>query len=168
MNTKIAAAALAALLASVPAAAAETKSAPAAPAAPAPAAPAARRSIMTFFQHLREALEESAVSHERKHTRFGNVAAVRGADQSSSLSDPDRTTLKGDAATRRERRGLAEDAEIKAAVDLILAGKTAKGIEALEAFKTAHPKSRRLPKVDEALAQAKQLEAEGSKGEKVQ
>ncbi len=150
MSAKTTAAALAALLLAGPVLAAE---------APAPA-PTSRESILTFFRHLRDALSQTAVNAQRKPSRFGSVAAVRGADQSSSLSDPDKTTLKGDAASRRERRALAEDAEMKKGVDLILAGKLDDGIKALEAFKTGHPKSRRLAKVDEALAQAQALKGE--------
>lgn len=122
-------------------------------------APTAKESIMTFFRHLKESLEQSAVQGERKHNRVGSVAAVRGADQTSSLADPDEPILKGDARSKREKAEMAEDAEFGSAVDLVLAGKTDDGVKALEAFKEKHPKSRNLDKVQKAIAQAKSLES---------
>lgn len=153
MNHKILTAALAALLLAGPVRAEEAKP-----------APAARDSIMTFFKHLKESLAQSAVQTERKKSarRSGSVAAVRGASQSSSLSDPNEPSLKGDARSKKERLAMAEDAEFAKGVDLILAGKTDEGVKALEAFKVKHPKSRSLDKVQQAIDQAKALKAEGS------
>jgi len=120
-------------------------------------APTAKESVMTFFRHLKESLSQSAVQGERKHNRVGSVAAVRGADQSSPLADPNETTLKGDARSKRDKAQLAEDAEFSKAVELVLAGKTQDGVRALEAFKAQHPKSRSLAKVDQAIDEAKGL-----------
>lgn len=127
--------------------------------APAPA-PAPTESVMTFFRHLKESLSQSAVRRERKKNRVGSVAAVRGADQSSSLADPDEPTLKGDVRSRRLKAAAAEDAEFAKGVDLILAGKTAEGVQALEAFKAKHPKSRSLDQVKMALDRAQSLDAD--------
>ncbi|MDE2141304.1 MAG: hypothetical protein KGJ84_02685 [Elusimicrobia bacterium] len=123
--------------------------------------PAATDSIMTFFRHLRESLSQSAVQAERKKSgrRSGSVAAVRGASQASSLGDPNETTLKGDVRSRKDKLVMAEDAEFAKGVDLILAGKTGEGVKALEDFKTAHPKSRELAKVQDAIDRAKGLPA---------
>lgn len=146
MMIKLMTAALAALLLAGSAAAQDAKP-----------APTARESFMTFFRHLKETLSESAVQGERKHNRVGSVAAVRGADQSSSLADPDETVLMGDSRSRKEKIALAEDAEFAKAVDLVIGGKTEDGIKALEAFEAKHPKSRSLDKVRQAIDQAKGL-----------
>ena len=136
--------------------------------------------FVTFFKHLKESLSQSAVAAERKKGRGGSVAAVRGANQSSPLADPDRTTLKGDAASARLKRQAAEDLEFEKAVDLVLAGKTAEGAKALEVFKAKHPKSMSVRRVDEALEQLKAMQAsaapaakapekaEAAKGEKAE
>jgi hypothetical protein len=145
MNAKIAAAALAALLMSGSARAQDKP------------APSARESVMTFFRHLKESLSQSAVQGERKKNRVGSVAAVRGADQTSSLGDPNAPVLKGDARSKKEKSAMAEDAEFAKAVDLVIAGRTDDGIKALEDFKTKHPKSHDLAKVQEAIDQAKAL-----------
>lgn len=151
MSMKIATAALAALLLAGSVRADDGKP-----------APTARESIMTFFRHLKESLAESAVRGERKRNRVGTVAAVRGADQSSPLADPNEPVLMGDARSKKDKLQLAEDAEFSKAVDLVLAGRTDDGIAALEAFKTAHPKSHSLDKVQQAIDQAKALNAKKS------
>lgn len=119
----------------------------------------AKQSIMTFFKHLKESLSSSAVSGERKKGHVGAVAAVRGADQKSSLADPDEPVLKGDPRSKREKASAAEDAEFAAAVELILQNKADEGVKALETFKAKHPKSRNIAKVQEAIDQAKVLTA---------
>src|SRR5580704_15451754 len=105
MNARILSAALAALLL---ASSARAEDKP---------APTARESVMTFFRHLKESLAQSAVQGERKKSRIGSVAAVRGADQSSSLSDPNEPVLKGDARSKKNKAAMAEDAEFAKAVD---------------------------------------------------
>ena len=145
MNMKIAAAALAALMLSGPVRA-DNKP-----------APTTRDSVLTFFRHLKESLSQSAVQGERKKNRSGSVAAVRGADQSSPLADPNEPVLKGDARSKKDKAAMAEDAEFAKAVDLILAGKNGDGIKSLEEFKTRHPKSHSLVKVQRAIDQAKSL-----------
>ncbi|MFI5363361.1 MAG: hypothetical protein ACHQ49_15445 [Elusimicrobiota bacterium] len=148
MNMKIASAALAALLLAGGARAEDAKP-----------APSPKDSIMTFFQHLKESLSQSAVSGQRKHNQVGSVAAVRGADQSSPLADPNEPVLLGDARAKKDKAAMAEDAEISAAVDSVLAGRIDEGMAALQAFQAAHPKSRSLPKVAQAIEQAKGLAA---------
>ena len=148
MNMKITTAALAALLLAGSVRAEDAKP-----------APTAKESVMTFFRHLKESLAQSAVQGERKHNRVGSVAAVRGADQSSPLADPNEPVLKGDARSKKGKLAMAEDAEFAAAVDLVLAGKTDDGVKALEAFKTKHPKSHSLAKVQQAIEEAKGMSA---------
>jgi hypothetical protein len=147
MNSKFSCAALAALLLAAPALA-DDKPAP---------APTARESVMTFFKHLKEALSTSAVQGERKRAHGASVAAVRGAGQASPLADPNEPVLIGDARSKRDKALMAEDAEFAKAVDLILAGKTADGVKSLEQFKTSHPKSRSLDRVQQAINEAKLL-----------
>ena len=148
MNMKIATAALAALLLAGPVRADDKP------------APTVRESAMTFFRHLKESLTQSAVQSQRKKNRVGSVAAVRGADQSSSpLGDPNEPVIKGDSRSRKEKLAQAEDAEFSKGVDLILTGKNDEGVAALEDFKTKHPKSRRLDKVQQAIAPAKAADA---------
>jgi hypothetical protein len=125
-------------------------------------APTAKESVMTFFRHLKESLQESAVQGQRKHNKVGSVAAVRGENQVSSLADPNEPALKGDARSRKEKLAKAEDAEFAKAVDLILAGKSEDGVKALEEFKTKYPKSRSLDKVQEAIDAAKGMGAQKS------
>jgi len=149
MRTEIAAAALAALLLAGAARAEDPKP-----------APTTKQSILTFFKHLKESLSQSAVSGERKKGRAGAVAAVRGADQKSSLADPDAPVLKGDPRSKKEKAAAAEDAEFAAAVDLVLQSKIDAGVKALEEFKAKHPKSRNLGKAQEAIDQAKALAGE--------
>jgi hypothetical protein len=151
MSMKITTAALAALLLASSVRAEDAKP-----------APTARDSFMTFFRHLKESLAQSAVQGERKHNRVGSVAAVRGADQSSPLADPNEPVLKGDARSKRDKAAKLEDAEFAKAVDLVLAGKTDDGVQALEAFKTAHPKARNLDKVQQAIDAVKALSAQKS------
>lgn len=122
-------------------------------------APTARESVMTFFRHLKESLSQSAVQGQRKKSRVGSVAAVRGADQASPLADPNEPVLKGDARSKKDKIAMAEDAEFAKAVDLVIAGKTDEGVKALEDFKGKHPKSRSLDKVQQAIDQAKALNA---------
>ena len=120
-------------------------------------APTAKESVMTFFRHLKESLAQSALQGERKHNRVGSVAAVRGADQSSPLADPNEPVLKGDSRSKKDKAAMAEDAEFAKAVDLVIAGKIDDGVKALEAFKAQHPKSRNLAKLQQAIDQAKGL-----------
>ena len=126
------------------------------------AKPTPKESVMTFFRHLKESLAQSAVQGERKHNRVGSVAAVRGADQASPLADPNEPVLKGDARSKKDKAAQLEDAEFAKAVDFVLAGKTDDGVKALEAFKTKHPKSRSLDKVQQALDATKALLAQKS------
>jgi hypothetical protein len=149
MTMKITTAALAALLLAGSVRAADSKP-----------APTAKESVMTFFRHLKDSLSQSAVQGERKHNRVGSVAAVRGADQSSPLADPNEPVLKGDARSKKDKVAMAEDAEFGKAVDLVIAGKTDEGIQALQEFKTKHPKSHDLDKVQQAIDQAKALTAQ--------
>ena len=125
-------------------------------------APTAKESVMTFFRHLKDSLSQSAVQGERKHNRVGSVAAVRGTDQSSAVADPNEPVLIGDARSKKNKAAMAEDAEFAKAVDLILSGKPDDGANALESFKTKHPKSRNLDKVQQAIDQAKGLLAQKS------
>ena len=125
-------------------------------------APTAQESVMTFFRHLKESLAQSAVQGQRKHNRVGSVAAVRGADQSSPLADPNEPALKGDARSKKDKIAMAEDAEFAKAVDLVLAGKIDDGVKALEAFKVKHPKSHSLDKVQQAVDEVKGLGAQKS------
>lgn len=145
MNARIAVAVLAALLAAAPSRAEDKP------------APTTKESIMTFFKHLKDSLSQSAVQAERKRGRVGAVAAVRGADQSSSLADPNEPALKGDLRAKKAKLAAAEDAEFAKAVDLVLAGKPDEGVKALEEFKSKHPKSRNLDKVQQAIDEAKTL-----------
>ena len=115
---------------------------------------------MTFFQHLKESLTQSAVQGQRKRNRVGSVAAVRGAPQDSPLADPNEPVLKGDARSKKDKIAMAEDAEIEKAVDLVLTGKTDDGVKALEAFKSKHPKSHNLDKVQQAIEVAKGMGAQ--------
>jgi hypothetical protein len=149
MRTKILIAALAALLLAGPVRAEDAKPA------------SSTDSIMTFFKHMKEALAQSAVKNERKKGTHlnGNVAAVRGKDQSSALGDPNETLIKGDSRSKKEKAGMAEDAEMSKGVDLILAGKIDEGVKSLEDFKAAHPKSRNLEKAQGMIDQAKALSA---------
>ena len=151
MITKIAAAAVAALILTSAVRAEDEKP-----------APTARESIMTYFRHLKESLGQSAVQGERKHNRVGSVAAVRGADQSSPLADPNEPVLKGDARSKKDKAAMAEDAEFAKAVDLLLAGKTDDGVKALAAFKAAHPKSHNVETVQQAIDEANGLGAQKS------
>jgi hypothetical protein len=148
MNMKMIAAALAALLLAGPVRAEDKP------------APTARESVMTFFRHLKDSLAQSAVQGERKKARVGMVAAVRGADQSSPLADPNEPVLKGDARSKKGKIAMAKDAEFAKAVDLVINGKTDEGVKALEEFKAKHPKSRNLDKVQQAIDQAKSLNSE--------
>jgi TolA-binding protein len=161
---KLTAAALAALMLSAAARAEDAKPAPApAAAAPAtlPSAPAVRDSVMTFLRNLKLALTQSAVSDQRNRaSSTAAVAAVRGKDQSSDIANPDEPSIKGDAAAAKSQKMRAENAEFEKAVDLLLSGKTDDGVKALEAFKAAHPKSRNLPSVQQAIDKAKSLSAD--------
>src|ERR1035437_811339 len=148
MNMKMIVAALAALLLAGPVRAEDKP------------APTARESVMTFFRHLKDSLAQSAVQGERKKARVGMVAAVRGADQSSPLADPNEPGLKGDARSKKGKIALAEDAEFSKAVDLVINGKTDEGVKALEDFKAKHPKSHNMDKVQQAIDQAKSLNTE--------
>jgi len=152
VKTKITMAALAALLLAGPLRAEEAKTAK--------AAPTAKESVMTFLKNLKLALTQSAVQGERKKERSAAVAAVRGAGQSSELANPDEPSLKGDVNAAKMQQSQAEDAEIEQAVDLVLNGKVAEGIGALEAFKTKHPKSRSVATAQEAIDKAKTLLAD--------
>ncbi|MDE2492126.1 MAG: hypothetical protein KGM24_14865 [Elusimicrobia bacterium] len=164
MKTEFAAAALAALLSAAPALAAP-KAERAAEGAPARSegkkaaepAPTLRQSVMSFFKNLRQALSESAVAGEQKRFRGGSVAAVRGADQYSGLSDPDEPILVGSPRWEKARRDRADDAALAKAVDLILSGKSAAGLKALEDFQSAHPKYHDPAQLERAIAQAKTL-----------
>ena len=127
-------------------------------------APTSKQSIITFFKHLKESLTTSAVSGHRKKGRVGAVAAVRGANQKTTLADPNEPILKGDSRAKKEVSAAAEDAEFAAAVDLILRDKTDDGVKALEDFKAKHPKSRNLEKIQEAIDQAKALKAANAGG----
>lgn len=146
MDSKILVVALVSLLSAAPAFAQDAKP-----------APTQKQSIMTFFRHLKESLSQSAVSGQRKKAKTGAVAAVRGEDQKTSLSDPNETTLKGDPRVKKEKAVAAEDAEFAAAVELVLQNKPNEGVAALEAFKTKHPKSHNLDDVQKAIEQAKAL-----------
>jgi chemotaxis response regulator CheB len=148
MSMKITIAALSALLLAGPVLAADAKP-----------APSPRESMMTFFRHLKDSLAQSAVQGERKRNRVGSVA---GADQSSPLADPNEPVLKGDARSRKDKAAMAEDAEFAKAVDLVLTGKSDEGVQALEAFKNKHPKSRNLDKVQQAIDAVKSLTAQKS------
>ena len=148
MNTKIMIAVLAALSLAGSARADDAKP-----------APTRKDSVMMFFKHLKEELSQSAVKGQRKKNRVGSVAAVRGAEQSSPMADPNEPTLRGDARSKKDKIAMAEDAEFAKAVDLVVSGKTDAGVKALEAFRAAHPKSHSLDKVQEAIDQAKALSA---------
>jgi hypothetical protein len=163
MNSKLMFAAFAALILSSPAMADDASASAPPPAAhktPMTYLKPAGDSVMTFFHHLKEALSQSAVSGERKKGHQAvSVAAVRGADQSSSrLADLDEPVMIGDAGSTRDKAAMAEDAEFAKAVDLVLAGKSAEGVKALEAFKAAHPKSH-SDDVQKAIDQANTLNA---------
>lgn len=121
-----------------------------------------RESVMTFLQHLKQALTESAVASDRKNENTAAVAAVRGQNQTSDAADPNVPTLKGDAAAQRLARRRAQDAEFEKALDLVLAGKTADGIKALEAFKAKNPKYRDIAEVRQAIDKAKSIPAEAA------
>jgi hypothetical protein len=163
VNMKLtAAAALAALTLAGPVRADDAKpAAPAAAAAPAPAAPTVRESVLTFLRNLKLALAQSAVAEQRNRANnTAAVAAVRGSDQVSGVADPDEPTLKGDAASAKNQRIRAENAEFESALDLVLAGKNDEGVKALEAFKAKHPKSRNMASVEQAIEKAKSLSAD--------
>lgn len=123
-------------------------------------------SVMTFFQHLKQALTESAVASDRKNENTAAVAAVRGAAQTSDQADANVPTLKGDAAAQRLRLRRAQDAEFEKGLDLVLAGKAAEGIKALEAFKAKNPKYHDIAEVQQAIDKAKSIPAEASATEK--
>ncbi|NNN06280.1 MAG: hypothetical protein HKL90_10305 [Elusimicrobia bacterium] len=155
MNMKMTAAALAALLLAGSVRADDAK----------PDA-TARESVMTFLKHLKQALTESAVASDRKNERTAAVAAVRGAAQTSDQADPDVPTLKGDAAAQRLALRRAQDAQFEKGLDLVLAGKTADGIKALEAFKAKNPKYRDIADVQQAIDKAKSIPAAAPAEEK--
>ena len=129
-------------------------------------APTTRESIMTFLKHLKQALTESSVAEQYKSGATGaTVAAVRGENQNSALADPNAPILKGGADEALAKRRKAEDAEFEKGVDLLLAGKTAEGVKALEAFKAKHPKYRDLADVQKAIDGAKKLGANATSGD---
>jgi hypothetical protein len=131
-----------------------------------PASADPKESILTFFRHLKDSLQQSAVSGERKKGRTSAVAAVRGKDQESSASNPDVPLLKGDRKSAKAKVARAEDAEFAKAVDLVLAGKRDEGVAALEAFKAKHPKTHKLDEVQRAIDEAKALPIEKADAKK--
>jgi hypothetical protein len=100
-----------------------------------------------FLKNLKEKLEKSAVSGERKKGRA--VAAVRGAGQKSELADPNEPSLKGDMRSRKLKQQMAEDEELLKATQLAEQGKHADALAAFQAFQKKHPKSHK-----EEVAQA--------------
>lgn len=112
-----------------------------------------------FFKNLKESLEKSAVSGERKKGRgAANVAAVRGAGQQSELADPNEPTLKGDTRSKRLAVKAAEDAELLKAAELVEKGKNAEALAAFQKFQADYPKSRKED-VAKAIEELKKLPA---------
>ena len=125
-------------------------------AADAPAAPK-RTFLRTWFEHLKEGLSESAVQSHYQKNRVTAVAAVRGAQQ--DVVNPDKPAWKGGQKAKKSAQAKKERAQFGKAVDFILEGKTKEGLEALDAFEKAHPKSALLPDVEQARAKALELQA---------
>lgn len=121
-----------------------------------PAQPESRKSlIMTWFEHLKKGLSESSVQHRYQRTRVTAVAAVRGDSQAQA--DPNQPEWKGSRKARKDAALRKERAEFAKAVDLIMEGKSEEGVQALDSFEKAHPKSSMLTEVREAREKAKEL-----------
>lgn len=94
--------------------------------------------LSTWFNNLKQGLQQSANSGRYSRRRSSAVAAVRGNKQEEV--DPDRPEWK--RSTRSEKAELRKEKnELAAAVDMIVAGKYEEGANAITAFETAHPKS---------------------------
>ena len=131
-------------------------------------------SLMTWFQNLKNGLRESSVSGRmQRGRRASSVAAVRGSTQGDDKASLDEGIMKQPSTSRKAKREKKERATFESAIDLIVAGKTAEGLSALESFEKSYPKSDLLPQVAEARTKAQELQAaapkegavEGSKGE---
>ena len=124
------------------------------------AAPA-KTSWSDFFKNLKNTLEKSAVSGERKKGRTsGGVAAVRGDDQmKKNIADPNEPGLKGDSRAAKAKKEGGYDKVLAAAVELIAKGKLEDGLKAVEDFKLTHTKYR-VEDVDKAIEGAKAMIAE--------
>jgi TolA-binding protein len=117
-------------------------------------------SLMTWFQNLKNGLRESSVSGRmQKGRRASSVAAVRGSAQGDDRASLDEGTMKQPSMSKKAKRERKEKAAFESAIDLIVAGKTAEGLSALDAFEKNYPKSDLLPQVAEARAKAQELQA---------
>lgn len=118
-----------------------------------------------FFKNLKQSLEKSAVSGERKKGRGASVAAVRGKEQTTELADPNEPTLKGDSKSRRMKAQAEQDAKLLAATELVEAGKNAEALAAFEKFQKDFPKSHKED-VEKAISELKKLLAAAPAEEK--
>lgn len=114
-----------------------------------------KSSFLVWFEHLKKGLSDSSVQDRYQKRRLTAVAAVRGSPQDSV--DPDKPQWKGKRKSKKDLQLKAERAEFAAAVDLIIEGKQADGLSALETFEKAHPESALLPDVREARQKAVEM-----------
>ncbi len=113
--------------------------------------------IRKWFENFKQGLMGSAVESQYQRRRgVAAVAAVRGARQ--NVDDKNKPYWKGSAGSKQSAQLKKERAELAAAVDLALAGKTEEAMAAFDAFETAHPKSSLLPDVRQAREKLKALE----------
>ncbi|MDE2040483.1 MAG: hypothetical protein KGO96_13210 [Elusimicrobia bacterium] len=107
-------------------------------------------SLRTWFTHVKQGLTESSVSDRMQHRRLTAVAAVRGQKQQGV--EAERPAWK---SPHRMRRALAlrrQKAELKAAVEAILAGKLDEGQRRLDAFDKKNPRGELLAESHEIRA----------------
>lgn len=116
-------------------------------------------SLMTWFENLKNGLRESSVSGRMQRGRRASaVAAVRGSAQGDDKASLDEGTMKQPSRGKKAKQEKKERAAFEAAIDLVMAGKTAEGLSALDSFEKDYPKSSLLPQVAEARAKAKELQ----------
>ena len=113
--------------------------------------------FQTWFKHFRDGMAESSVSESYQKHHVTTVAAVRGAAQGSV--DANKPAWKVTAKAKKAQEDKKEKAELSQAADLILDGKLKDGLDKLDAFEKAHPKSRLLSQVKDAREKVKELEA---------
>lgn len=150
------------------AAAAEAQAADGASAEEKPAARGRRAKpggVMGWFANLKQGLAMSAVGRYHQRRRADSVAAVRGAKR--NIEDPARPYIKDPADAALAKQDSAERAELAAAVDLIMTGRSEEGRRKLDEFEAAHPDSaylqeaRKAKEMMQGLAPAAAPAAEG-------
>lgn len=132
--------------------------------APAAAVKPRKSSFLVWFEHLKKGLADSSVQDRYQKRRVIAVAAVRGSPQDSV--DPDKPQWKGKRKSKKDLQLKVERGEFAQAVDLILSGRQAEGLAALEAFEKAHPESPILPDVREARQKAVEMKTAESAEQK--